>query len=122
MPDMRLAIAYALDYPRRATVAYGGIDWVTLARLDFGVPDRATFRCLDLAYEAGRAGGTAPAWLSAANEIAVEAFLAGRLLWSDIARVIEDTMQQHDGSTPTRVEDILEADATARRIAQGVLK
>jgi 1-deoxy-D-xylulose-5-phosphate reductoisomerase len=122
MPDMRLPIAYALEYPRRAEVPYGGIDWTTLSRLDFASPDRATFRCLDLAYAAGRAGGSAPAWLSAANEIAVEAFLAGRLAWSAIPRVIDATLQQHDGEVPKTVDDILHADATARRIAQGVLQ
>jgi 1-deoxy-D-xylulose-5-phosphate reductoisomerase len=60
--------------------------------------------------------------LSAANEIAVEAFLAGRIAWSDIAGVVDAALQQHDGATPTSVDDILEADAAARRIAQGVLQ
>lgn len=121
MPDMQLPIAYALEYPHRAGVPYGGIDWSTLSRLDFAEPDRATFRCLDLAYAAGRSGGTAPAWLSAANEVAVEAFLAGGLTWSGIPEVIDATMQQHDGVMPTEVGDILEADASARRTARGVL-
>jgi 1-deoxy-D-xylulose-5-phosphate reductoisomerase len=76
MPDMRLPIAYALGFPGRGQVPYGRIDWTSLSRLDFQTPDRKTFRCLDLAYQAGRIGGTAPAWLSAANEVAVEAFLA----------------------------------------------
>jgi 1-deoxy-D-xylulose-5-phosphate reductoisomerase len=122
MPDMRLPIAYALEHPRRANVAYGGIDWTTMSRLDFAEPDRATFRCLDLAYAAGRTGGTAPAWLSAANEVAVEAFLAGRLMWSDIPRIIEATLEHHDGMEPRSIDDILEADAAARRVAQGVLQ
>lgn len=117
LPDMRLPIAYALGFPARSDVAFGAIDWTQLSRLDFEVPDRATFRCLDLAYQAGRVGGTAPAWLSAANEIAVEAFLAGRIAWSKIAGVIEQTMQHHDGVSPTTVEDILNADASARRFA-----
>ena len=78
MPDMRLPIGYALAYPARIATPFGRIDWSTLGRLDFEAPDLATFRCLALAYAAGRAGGTAPAWLSAANEVAVEAFLAGR--------------------------------------------
>ncbi|MFM7872765.1 MAG: 1-deoxy-D-xylulose-5-phosphate reductoisomerase, partial [Actinomycetota bacterium] len=89
LPDMRLPIGYALAYPRRIGTPFGGIDWSHLSRLDFEIPDRRTFRCLDLAYRAGRAGGTAPAFLSAANEVAVEAFLAGRLTWIDIAAVIE---------------------------------
>ena len=117
LPDMRLPIAYALGFPARSKIAFGAIDWTQLSRLDFEVPDRATFRCLDLAYQAGRVGGTAPAWLSAANEIAVEAFLAGRISWSKIAGVIEQTMQHHDGVAPTTVEDILQADASARRFA-----
>ena len=79
LPDMRLPIGYALAYPERIGTPFGRIDWARLARLDFEPPDLATFRCLALAYDAGRAGGTVPAWLNAANEVAVEAFLAGRI-------------------------------------------
>lgn len=118
LPDMRLPIAYALDYPNRSTVGFGAIDWTKLSRLDFEQPDRDTFRCLNLAYAAGRIGGTAPAWLSAANEVAVEAFLAGVVQWSQIASIIESTMQHHDGLIATEVEDILEADAVARQWAR----
>jgi len=117
LPDMRLPIAYALGFPARSNIAFGAIDWTQLSRLDFEVPDCATFRCLDLAYQSGRVAGTAPAWLSAANEIAVEAFLVGRISWSKIAGVIEQTMQHHDGVVPTTVEDILQADESARRFA-----
>ena len=118
LPDMRLPVAYALDYPNRSTVSFGAIDWTKLSRLDFEQPDRDTFRCLNLAYAAGRIGGTAPAWLSAANEVAVEAFLAGVVQWSQIASIIESTMQHHDGLIATEVEDILEADAVARQWAR----
>ncbi len=121
MPDMRLPIAYAIGYPSRGEVPYGRIDWTSLSRLDFQAPDRKTFRCLDLAYQAGRIGGTAPAWLSAANEVAVEAFLAGATSWWSIADIIEETLQHHDAQLPTTVEDILQADATARRVAREVL-
>ena len=121
LPDMRLPIAYALGFPARSDIAFGAIDWTQLSRLDFETPDRSTFQCLDLAYQAGRVGGTAPAWLSAANEIAVEAFLAGRISWSKIAGVIEQTMQHHDGISPTTVEDILHADESARRFAASEL-
>lgn len=117
MPDMRLPIAYALSFPERATVPFGTIDWKTLARLDFEAPDTQTFSCLNLAFAAGRVGGTAPAWLSAANEVAVEAFLNGNITWSRIAEVIDATMQHHDGLVPSIVEDILHADALARRFA-----
>ncbi|MCX6536257.1 MAG: 1-deoxy-D-xylulose-5-phosphate reductoisomerase [Actinobacteria bacterium] len=122
LPDMRLPIAYALEYPQRSTVGFGAIDWTKLSRLDFELPDRDTFRCLDLAYAAGRVGGTAPAWLSAANEIAVEAFLAGAVQWSQIPTIIEATMQHHDGLMPIEVEDILEADKVARRWARDIVR
>ena len=122
MPDMRLPIAYALGYPERGQVPYGRIDWTSLSRLDFQAPDRETFRCLDLAYQAGRIGGTAPAWLSAANEVAVEAFLAGATSWWSIADIIEETLQHHDAQIPTTVDDILQADETARRVAREVLR
>lgn len=117
MPDMRLPIAYALSFPERATVPFGTIDWKTLARLDFEAPDTQTFPCLNLAFAAGRVGGTAPAWLSAANEVAVEAFLNGNIMWSRIAEIIDATMQHHDGLVPSIVEDILHADALARKFA-----
>ena len=70
-PDMRLPIAYSLAYPDRSAVAFGALDWSKARELTFEPPDRAAFPCLDLAYEAGRTGGTAPAWLNAANEVAV---------------------------------------------------
>jgi 1-deoxy-D-xylulose-5-phosphate reductoisomerase len=121
LPDMRLPIGYALGYPNRIGSPFGRIDWTALDRLDFEPPDRSTFRCLDLAYEAGRAGGTAPAWLSAANEVAVDAFLAGILRWNEIPDVCVDVLAMHDGVTPHTVEDVIEADAQARRIANRLL-
>lgn len=121
LPDMRLPIAYAIAWPERSAVPFGAIDWASLKRLDFEAPDRATFRCLDLAYAAGRIGGSAPAWLSAANEVAVEAFLAGRISWLNIAEVNDATLQQHDGVNLASVEDVLAADAAARRIALGLV-
>jgi 1-deoxy-D-xylulose-5-phosphate reductoisomerase len=122
MPDMRLPIAYALEFPQRSNVRFGDIDWTTLKRLDFETPNRNVFRCLDLAYQAGRTGGTAPAWLSAANEVAVSAFLDGRLSWWEIASVIERVMERHDSTHPQTLEDVLEADRTARQVATEVLK
>ena len=123
MPDMRLPIGYALAYPGRMGTPFGPIDWATLSVLEFEAPDRTTFPCLDLAYRAGRTGDLAPAWLNAANEIAVEAFLAGRIRWSAIAEVVEDTLDRYEpgGSRERTVEDVLDADATARRIADGML-
>ena len=122
MPDMRLPIAYALEFPQRSNVRFGDIDWTTLKRLDFETPNREVFRCLDLAYQAGRIGGTAPAWLSAANKVAVAAFLEGRLSWWEIASVIERVMERHDGAHPRTLDDVLEADRTARRVATEVLQ
>ncbi|MEL6892043.1 MAG: 1-deoxy-D-xylulose-5-phosphate reductoisomerase [Actinomycetota bacterium] len=121
MPDMRLPIGYALGYPARIASPFGTIDWTELSRLDFEPPDRATFRCLDLAYEAGRTGGTAPAWLSAANEVAVDGFLAGRVAWNKIPDVVVATMDRHDGVAPASVGDVIDADHTARREATAIL-
>jgi 1-deoxy-D-xylulose-5-phosphate reductoisomerase len=121
LPDMRLPIGYALGFPDRIGSAFGRIDWTSLSRLDFDVPDRATFRCLDLAYDAGRAGGTAPAWLSAANEVAVDAFLAGNLRWNEIPDVCVGVLAMHDGADPHTVDDVIEADAEARRIARDLI-
>jgi 1-deoxy-D-xylulose-5-phosphate reductoisomerase len=122
LPDMRLPIGYALGYPARITTPFGRIDWSRLSRLDFELPDVATFGSLAVAYEAGRLGGTAPAWLSAANEVAVEAFLAGRIRWNQIAGVCVDTLERHDGQTPTTIDDVVAADAMARIRANEVLQ
>jgi len=117
-PDMRLPIGYALAYPDRGHVAFGALDWAAPTRLDFEPPDRRAFPCLDLAYEAGRAGGTAPAWLNAANEVAVDAFEKGLIPWVAIADVIKDTLEGHDGTAPDSLGVVLEADRRARRRAQ----
>lgn len=122
MPDMRLPIAYAIAWPDRFDVPFGAVEWANLRRLDFEAPDRNTFRCLDLAYAAGRTGGSAPAWLSAANEISVEAFLAGRISWLQIAEVNDATLQQHDGAGLASVDDVLAADARARHIARNIVQ
>ena len=117
-PDMRLPIGYALGYPDRIGTAFGRIDWHRLRRLDFEPPDLGTFRCLGLAYEAGRAGGTAPVTLSAANEVAVEAFLAGRLRWHQIADVCKAVLDRHDVWMPMTVDDVVAADLEARSVAR----
>ena len=121
MPDMRLPIGYALAFPARIGTPFGRIDWAQLGRLDFMAPDMATFRCLSLAYEAGRMGSTAPAWLSAANEVAVDAFLAGRLRWHQIAEVNNQVLERYEPSADSTVDDIIAADARARIVAQEVL-
>jgi 1-deoxy-D-xylulose-5-phosphate reductoisomerase len=116
MPDMRLPIALALGAPNRWPEPYGAIDWATLGSLEFEVPDTTTFPCLRLAYEAGRAGGTAPAILSASNEVAVEAFLQERIGWYEIAAIVEETLRDGSGNAD-EVADVLDADQRARERA-----
>ena len=116
-PDMRLPIGYALAWPDRISTPFGRIDWTTLGRLDFEPPDLEAFPCLALAYAAGRAGGTAPAWISAANEVAVGAFLEGQIAWRDIAAVIAATLDRHDGAPATDAAAVIDADSQARRSA-----
>jgi 1-deoxy-D-xylulose-5-phosphate reductoisomerase len=117
-PDMRLPIGYALAYPDRSAVPFGAIDWAVLGRLEFEAPDRSAFPCLALAYEAGRAGGTAPAWLNGANEVAVAAFLEGVIPWTAIADVLKEALAGHDGTTPTGADVVIEADRRARELAR----
>jgi 1-deoxy-D-xylulose-5-phosphate reductoisomerase len=122
-PDMRLPIGYALGYPERLRRAYGAIDWTRVPHLDFELPDRDVFRCLDLAEAAGRAGGLAPAWLNAANEVAVAAFLDRRVRWGQIAEVVGEVMDGGDPGDARDVGDVLEADRRARHHAeQAVLR
>ena len=121
MPDMRLPIGYALGWPDRITTPFGRIDWSAIGRLDFEAPDRSTFRCLDLAYEAGRTGGTMPAMLSAANEVAVDAFLAGRIRWNQITDIVVDALEGLDATVPTSVDEVVDADRRARECASSHL-
>ena len=121
-PDMRLCIGYALAYPDRLDLEFGAIDWSELSRLDFEPPDRSSFGCIDLAYEAGRAAETAPAWLNAANEVAVQAFLDGRIRWVEIAAVLEEALGRWPGDPADDVEAVLAADAGARRVAADLVE
>ncbi|MGI8794277.1 MAG: 1-deoxy-D-xylulose-5-phosphate reductoisomerase [Acidimicrobiales bacterium] len=114
MPDMRLPIGYALAWPDRLEEAFGAMDWAATGRLDFESPDLDGFPCLGLAYAAGRAGGSAPAWLNAANEVAVQAFLDGLMPWLAIADVIKEVIDGHDGGQLHTVEDVIGADGIAR--------
>lgn len=121
MPDMRLCIGYALAYPDRLELPYGAIDWTEMSRLDFQPPDLEAFPCLRLAFEAGRAGETAPAWLSAANEVAVDAFLKGAIRWVDIADVVDESLQRWPGLNADDVDAVLAADRQARDAANAVI-
>ncbi|MDQ2727521.1 MAG: 1-deoxy-D-xylulose-5-phosphate reductoisomerase [Actinomycetota bacterium] len=118
LPDMRLPIGYALAYPERATTPFGAIDWPKQGSLSFEEPDREGFACLDLAYRAGRAGGTAPACLNGANEVAVDAFLHGRIRWVDIPAVLAEVLDDHCVTEPGTVAHVLEADEAGRDLAR----
>ena len=121
MPDMRLAIGYALGWPHRLGTPFGTIDWTQLSQLNFEPPDRSTFKCLDLAYAAGRAGGTAPAVISAANEIAVDAFIDGEIAWAQIHDVSAAVLDATELSQPSTVDEVIDADRRAREDARRVI-
>jgi 1-deoxy-D-xylulose-5-phosphate reductoisomerase len=121
-PDMRLPIGYAMGMPDRLPTPFGALDWTTPRTLQFESPDRTAFPALDLAYAAGRKGGVAPTWLSAANEEAVDAFLHGRIPWVAICAVIEEVVAAAPNFSPSTVSDVLEADATARDLARRVIE
>lgn len=121
-PDMRLPIGYALGYPERIGAAFGSIDWTQLSQLTFEAPDPKTFRCLDLAFAAGRAGGVAPLWLNAANEVAVGAFLGGHIRWIQIAEVIEETLACAPTANQGSLEEVVAQDSEARRLANGIVE
>ncbi len=118
LPDMRLPIGYALAYPDRLRAPFGAIDWSRMEKLEFELPDRNAFPCLDLAYRAGRAGGAAPAWLNGANEVAVDAFLEGMIRWVDISEVISAALDECRAPVPSTVADVLEADRSGRDLAR----
>jgi 1-deoxy-D-xylulose-5-phosphate reductoisomerase len=122
MPDMRLPIAYALAYPHRSAVPVGRVDWATLGRLDFEPPDLEAFPCLALAFEAGRVGGSAPAWLNAANEVAVDAFLKGEIPWTDIPEVVKEALDLHDGTVLDDADGVVEVDRRVRALTRTVVE
>ncbi len=119
--DMRIPIQSALSFPERLPSGARRIDLADIGSLDFEPVDRERFPALDLAYEAGRKGGTYPAALNAANEIAVEAFLAGGLGFADITGVTTDVLAKHGSLDATVLEDVLEADAWARDEARSLI-
>jgi 1-deoxy-D-xylulose-5-phosphate reductoisomerase len=116
-PDMRVPIAHALAHPQRIASGARPLELATLKSLSFEQPDHQRFPCLRLAYDALRAGGTAPAILNAANEVAVEAFLAGRIPFTAIPAVIADTLSGIGATAADSLAQVLEADAAARRAA-----
>lgn len=121
-PDMRAPIAYGLGYPQRIESGVASLDLFKIARLEFEAPDVARFPCLRLAYAALRQGGTAPAMLNAANEVAVAAFLQRQIGFTDIPRLIEAVLERSAPGETHALADVIHADETARLEAQAWLE
>lgn len=121
-PDMRTPIAYSMAWPERISAGVEALDLFKIARLDFEAPDFQRFRCLQLAYDVLREGGTAPAILNAANEVAVAAFLEGHLPFLGIAQLDEAVLNTLPAGPEGSLADVLAADAEARRIARKMIR
>jgi 1-deoxy-D-xylulose-5-phosphate reductoisomerase len=121
-PDMRVPISYALNFPERADVDVPTLDLASVGELSFEPPDPETFACLRLAREAGEVGGTAPCVLNAADEVAVEAFLAGRIPFTGIPEVIDRTLEAIPGGQVRHFEDLFDVDSAARQHARGLIE
>ncbi len=114
LPDMKLPIHYALCYPKRVQSNVQQLNLWDIGRLTFGKPDYDTFRCLSLAIKAGRDGGTMPAVLNGANEVAVELFLNGKIKFNDISRIVENAMDNHKNVLNPKLDDIIYTDRCVR--------
>jgi 1-deoxy-D-xylulose-5-phosphate reductoisomerase len=121
LPDMRTPISYAMRYPDRLPLDLPSLDLTEVGKLTFCKPDHDRFPCLGLGYESLRIGGTMPAAMNAANEIAVEAFLQGGIRFTDISDIIQSTMQAHSPRDVTSVDVALEADRWAREKADSLV-
>jgi 1-deoxy-D-xylulose-5-phosphate reductoisomerase len=121
LPDMRTPISYAMRYPARMALDLPSLDLTEIGRLTFCKPDHDRFPCLNLGYESLRIGGTMPAAMNAANEIAVDAFLNHGLRFSEIPQVIRSTMEAHAHQEITCLDDALEADRWAREKAESLV-
>lgn len=119
-PDMRTPIAHALAWPDRIESGVGSLDLIAVARLEFEAPSMERFPCLKLAYQAMESGGAAPVVLNASNEVAVSAFLGGRLRFTDIPVVIEGALARLDGVQGSNLDDLLALDDEARRVAEQI--
>ncbi|MGQ0694440.1 MAG: 1-deoxy-D-xylulose-5-phosphate reductoisomerase, partial [Nitrospiraceae bacterium] len=121
LPDMRTPISYAMRYPERMPLDLPSLDLTEVGKLTFCKPDHDRFPCLNLAYESLRVGGTMPAAMNAANEVAVDAFLNGGIRFLEIAEVIRNTMDAHTRRDITCLDDALEADRWAREKAESLV-
>ena len=122
LPDMRTALAVGLGWPERIASGVAGLDLLRHGRLDFEAPDLDAFPCLRLAFDAIEAGGTAPAVLNAANEVAVSSFLQGRIAFLSIPALVEDTLAALPATPADTLDVLLAADAAARRHATAALE
>lgn len=121
-PDMRTPIAYGLGFPERIQAGVLPLDLTKIGRLDFEPLDIKRFPCVEIAYQAMRTGGTAPAIMNAANEIAVAAFLSERISFTSIPSVIQDTLERLKSNAVSDLEDVFEADVRARAIAEDIVE
>jgi 1-deoxy-D-xylulose-5-phosphate reductoisomerase len=120
IPDMKIPIQYALTYPERALSSYVRIDFPKLKEMTFFEPDLDRFQCLQLAFDALHTGGTMPAALNAANEVAVERFLNGTISFPQMPETIRRTMEHHSSKSHPTLDDIIEADSSARSFAKSI--
>ena len=121
-PDMKIPIAHALAWPDRIDSTVADLDLIEIATLDFEAPDRNRFPCLQLAYDAASVGGDAPTVLNAANEIAVQAFLERRILFTQIGQVVENTLSKYSFSEPVTLQDVQDTDKRARVICNDIIR
>ena len=122
VPDMRTPLAYCLSWPHRMRVPVARLDLAALGQLTFEPPDEVRFPALRLARSALRAGGAQPAILNAANEVAVEAFLAGHIAFPRIAATSQEVLERLPTTSVDNLEELLAADAEARRLARSVVE
>ncbi len=119
--DMRMPIQYAMTYPERGRAPVPRLDWTQERTWTFSAPDLEKFRLLHLAYQSQQQGGSATCTLNAADEIAVEAFLAGRIPFPAIANTVEETLLRHPGTEPATIEEVLAIDQSSRALAREIL-
>jgi 1-deoxy-D-xylulose-5-phosphate reductoisomerase len=121
-PDMRIPIAYAMAWPERIATPAARLDLASIGKLEFEAPDLERFPCLQLAWDALRAGGSAPCILNAANEIAVAAFIAGQVSFLDIDRIVASTLDEVAAGPVGSLEEVVAIDGRARDAARSHLK
>lgn len=121
LPDMRYPIQYALTYPHYVDTKLPSVDWSKVKQFTFFLPERRKFPCLDLALEAGKEGGTYPAVLNAANEIAVDSFLKNKISFLQIAEIVRQTLEKHKSVSSPNLDAILSADLWARKKAEELI-